>query len=157
SYVGDPSNAVTAVSSGDNADGKIVKAYDAADRRYTYAYSSSTIAGVKRLTQVKAETKTSGTWSRPSGVAEVGRGDYDYYSGDITDVGKTGDLRTVTVTMPMTDSGVSQSRKELYWYYTRAWSDTDGQRGEPHQIKMVVGFEGYRKYDWDQDSNLDDD
>jgi len=71
-FVGDATTGSTAISSGYSS-GKILKAYDTSDRRYTYTYT--TIDSVSRLTQVKAETKTSGTWASPSGVAEVGKVD----------------------------------------------------------------------------------
>ncbi len=68
-YVGDSTTATTAISNGYDAGGRILKAYDSADRRFTYTYT--TLDSVVRLTQVKAETKTSGTWASPSGVATV--------------------------------------------------------------------------------------
>jgi hypothetical protein len=141
--------------------GRIQTVYDSADRRYTYTYSDSAIGGTKRLTQVKAETKTGGTWASPSGVATVGQVDYDYYTStdDTNDIGIAGDLRMVTITTPLTDSGVNLVQKKHYRYYTRAHTNSNGRRGDPHQIRMVVGFEGCRNFDWTGagDSTLDDD
>src|SRR5262249_38618562 len=107
-YVGDstsPSVAIDQVNGyhkGYDSAGRILTAYDSADRRYTYAYS--TLDSVVRLTQVKAETKTSGTWSSPSGVATVATVDYAYYTDESH--GDKGDLKQVTITTPLTDSGV---------------------------------------------------
>jgi RHS repeat-associated protein len=153
-YVGDSSNPVTA-RSGYATNGRISTAYDSADRRYTYTYSVSTIGGTKRLTQVKAETKASGTWANPSGVATVGQVDYDYYTANATDIGLTGDLKMVTITTPLTDSGVNLVQRKYYRYYTQAYVNQDGERGEPHQIKMVLGFEGCRNKDWADGGGLD--
>jgi len=81
-FVGDASTASTAITNGYNGDGRITTAYDASDRRFTYTYSGSAIGGTKRLTQVKAETKTGGTWaSSPTGVATAVQVDYDYHDG----------------------------------------------------------------------------
>ena len=50
-YVGDSTTGSTAISNGFDGSGRIIKAYDTADRRYTYTYASGL------LTQVLAETK----------------------------------------------------------------------------------------------------
>ncbi len=142
-YVGDIGNPNTALSSGyDAATGAITTAYDSAGRRFTSTYTSS------MLTQVKAEVN-SGGWT------EVGKVDYSYYV-NAQAHGEDDDLRLVTITMPLTDSGVSQVRKKLYWYYEGTYDATTNP-GYHHQIQYLIDFEGYRKYDWDQDSNLDDD
>jgi RHS repeat-associated protein len=163
-YVGDASTASTAATSGYNTDKTINVAYDGISgdgRRYSYTYSS--IGGRNRLTQVTAETKTSGAWSSPSGVVEVARVIYDYYTADGDAHGMAGDLKLVTVRTALSDSGSSLSsgiyleKKTYYRYYDDTWSNSDGRRGSPHQIKMVLEAEGCRKYDWDQDGNLDDD
>ncbi|MFO0836553.1 MAG: RHS repeat-associated core domain-containing protein [Phycisphaerales bacterium] len=157
-YVGDATTASTAVTSGYDTSGRITTAYDSHSgdgRRYTYTYSS--VGGLTKLTQVKAETKASGTWSSPSGVVEVSKVDYGYYTADGDSHGKEGDLKTVTVTIPMSDSGVSLVKTKYYRYYDDSWSNSDGRRGNDGQLKMIVGYEGCRKFDWDQDGNLDDD
>jgi RHS repeat-associated protein len=157
-YVGDSATASTAASSGYTSTNTF--AYDAAlndGRRYTYTYASS------RLTQVKVETKSSGTWASPSGLAEVARIMYEYYSTTEDDKGTAGDLKLVTVRTTLSDSGatlgsgVYMETKQHYRYYTRAWSDSDGRRGNAGELKFVIDREGCRKYDWDQDSTLDDD
>src|ERR1043165_3624861 len=103
------------------------------------------------------ETDAGGGWGGCGTETMVGKVDYVYYTTNESDKGKIGDLKTVTVTTPLTDSGISQVKTKYYRYYDQAYSNTAGRRGEPHEVKMVVGYEGYRKYDWDQDSNLDDD
>jgi YD repeat-containing protein len=87
----------------------------------------------------------------------VGNVQYGYYSGGESH-GETRDLRLVTITMPliMTDSGISSVRKKHYWYYEGTYNATTNP-GYHHQIQYIIDFEGYRGYDWDQDSNLDDD
>jgi RHS repeat-associated protein len=159
-YVGDASSASTAASSGYNADQTIAVAYDAATtaggggHRYTYTYT--TIDSVSRLTRVKAEVKTGGTWSSPTSTVEVGKVEYAYYQTGDNTYGDNGNLKLVTVTTPLTDSGVSLVKKKHYRYYTGTYNGSTNP-GEPNAIKMVVGFEGYRNYDWTQDTNLDDD
>ena len=153
SFVGDSASASTALAGnvGWDSAGRILTAYDSSDRRYTYAYT--TLNSVVRLTQVKAETKTSGSWSSPSGVAEVARVDYDYY-GNAESYGTTGDLKKATITTPLTDSGVSSTRRRYYRYWTATWSG--GAPGYPHLLKYIYDPEGVRRYDW-LDSNQDDD
>ena len=101
-YVGldRPTTASTAVTNGYLSDGRMDKAYDTDDRRYTYSYSS--VDGTNRLTEVKAETKSGGTWASPTGVTEVGKVEYDYYTSSDSN-GDSGDLRTVEVTLPFAD------------------------------------------------------
>ncbi len=138
-YVGHATNASTALSSYDATSGAITTAYDSAGRKFTYTYTSG------RLTQVKAEV----------GTTEVGRVDYSYYVAADSH-GEDGDLKLVTVTTPLTDSGVSRVRKKHYWCYEGTYDGTNNP-GYHHQIQYVIDFEGYRKYDWAQDSVLDDD
>ncbi|MCH8151435.1 MAG: RHS repeat-associated core domain-containing protein [Planctomycetes bacterium] len=142
-YVGDIGNPNTALSSGYNATtGAVTTAYDSTGRRFTYTYTSG------KLTQVKAEVN-SGGWT------EVGKVDYSYYVAADAH-GEDDDLELVTITLPLTDSGVSSIRKKYYWYYEGTYDATNNP-GYHHQIQYVIDFEGYRGYDWDQDSNLDDD
>jgi hypothetical protein len=54
-----------------------------------------------------------GTWDgTPTGVREVGRVDYSYYSSTDSE-GEAGDLKVVTVTLPLTDSGVDLVQKTV--------------------------------------------
>ncbi|MEE8153797.1 MAG: hypothetical protein V3T53_02430 [Phycisphaerales bacterium] len=142
-YVGHQTDASQALTDGyDATTGAITTAYDSAGRRFTYTYTSG------MLTQVKAEVN-SGGWT------EVGKVDYSYYV-DANSHGEDDDLKLVTITTPLTDSGVSQVRKKHYWYYEGTYDATTNP-GYHHQIQYIIDFEGYRKYDWGQDSNLDDD
>jgi len=165
-YIGDASTASTATTSGYNTDKTINVAYDGVSgdgRRYTYSYGSA--GGRNRLTQVAVETKASGTWSSPSGVVEVARVIYEYCTSDGDAHALSGDLRTVTVRTALSDSGSSMGsgiyleKKTYYRYYDATWSNSDGARGSPHQIKMVLDAEGTRQYDADQETPpvMDDD
>jgi len=160
SYVGDKSSASTALGGLDSVTGCITTAFDSADRRYTYTYVDDQDWGGVRLTRVVAETKTGGTWSNPTGLATVGQVDYDYYKASHSN-GDSGDLKLVTVTTPLSDSGVSQVKKKHYRYWegssdgTSNWST--GNPGYVHQVKYVLDFEGARRYDWAQEGQLDDD
>jgi RHS repeat-associated protein len=151
-FVGDVTTGSTAITNGFDANGRILKAYDAGDRRYTYTYT--TLDSVKRLTQVKAETKTGGTWASPSGVAEVGKVDYDYYQSGGTTYGDAGNLKMVTITMPLSPSGVSSVAKKYYRYWTGTYNSSTNP-GHPNSLQYVVSFEGTRRFDW-SDSTMND-
>ena len=151
-YVGDSSSASGASSS--YSSGRIAEAFDPADRRYTFSYT--TVGGASRLTEVKVETKTGGTWTgTPTGLATVGKVEYDYYV-DADSYGDDGDLKLVTITTPLTDFGIEDVRKKYYRYYEGAFNASTNP-GHVHALKYFVDFEGARKYDWDQDSLLDED
>ncbi|MCA9281060.1 MAG: hypothetical protein H6812_10565 [Phycisphaeraceae bacterium] len=155
-YVGDASTGSTAITNGYDASGRVLYAYDASandGRRYSYTYT--TLDSVDRLTQIKAETKSGGTWASPTGLSEVGKVDYSYYTTSES-YGSVGDLKLVKTTTPLSDSGVSVARKTYYRYYTGAWADSDGSRGEPHAIKYIIDAEGYRRADWEEEGDLDD-
>jgi YD repeat-containing protein len=149
-YVGHATTGSTAISTGYSS-GRILTAYDAEDRRYTYTYT--TLDGVSRLTEVKAETKTSGTWSSPSGVVTVGEVDYAYYTNET--FGDVGDLKSATRTTPLTDVGIDSVAKTYYRYYEGSYNSVTNP-GYPHCLKYVVGAEGTRRHDW-QDLTFDDD
>jgi RHS repeat-associated protein len=138
-YVGHATNALTAISSGYNDDGFIETAYDTSGRRYTYTYADDA-GSTSRLMQVLAEVNDGG-W------VEVGRVDYEYYasSGDHGDVG---DLQLVEITTPLTDSSLTKKKHYRYW--------NDSESGAPHDIKMIVGFEGTRRFDLDDDSTFNE-
>ena len=55
-----------------------------------------------RLTEVKAETKTGGTWASPTGVTEVGKVGYEYYGSGESN-GSQNDLELVEITTPDPD------------------------------------------------------
>ncbi len=141
-YVGHETDASTALSSYDASTGAITTAYDSAGRRFTYTYTSG------MLTEVKAEVDDSG-WQ------EVGKVQYSYYI-NADSHGQDDDLEVVTLTTPLTDSGVSMTQKKLYWYYEGTY-DASTNPGYHHQLQYVIDYEGYRSYDWDQDSVMDGD
>ncbi|MFO0981425.1 MAG: DUF6531 domain-containing protein [Planctomycetota bacterium] len=149
-YVGDAATASTAITSGFiSGSGRLSKVYDAADRRYTYTYD-----GNNRLTQVKAETKTSGTWSSPSGLATVGQVDYTYYDGS-TSYGSAGDLEFVKVTTPLTDSGVDVVKRRYYRYWKGTFNASTNPGHDDH-LKYVFDAEGVRNYDFSSDGDIAD-
>lgn len=156
-YVGHATNAATAIydstnpsESGYDSSGRILKAYDSAGRRFTYTYNGDT---PPHLTQVKAETKLSGTWLSPTGLATVGTVDYTYYGSE--SYGDAGDLKTATVTLPLTDSGKNDIRTTYYRYWEGTYNSSTNP-GYPHTLKLVVSPEGVRQFDW-SDTTFDDD
>jgi len=145
-YVGSTSSASAAISAGYDSDGRITLAVDSAGREYAYSYSSSTIGGAKRLETVVVTASS----------VEVGRVAYGYYPDSPSSTeGEPGDLRTVTVTRPLTDSGVNDVRVQHLRYWEGAF-DADTNPGHPHAIKLVVEAEGARRYEF-LDSTFDDD
>ena len=141
-FIGDATTGSTAISSGFDAGGRILYAYDAYNaasgtagrRRYSYTYDSGS---PKHLIQVKAETRTGGTWaSSPSGVVEVGKVEYSYNGSN---------LELVTVTTPLSPGGVSSVAKKYYRYYSSS-----------SRVKYVLGFEGTRRFDLDDDATFND-
>ncbi len=158
-YVGDSSTASTAVSNGYNTNGTIAKAYDSAGRRFCYSYT--TIDSVSRLTQVIAEVDAGGGWGNCGTETLVGKVEYAYYDSTNNTYGDNGNLKLVTVTTPLSDPTLySTTRKQHYRYYKGSYSwDPGGTHnpGYPNTIMLVLNPEGARKFDWDQDGNLDDD
>jgi len=157
-YVGHKSNASTAISTGFDANGRVTTLYDAADRRYSFTYSGSTIGGVKRLEQVKSEVLTSGTWASSPVTMTVAQVDYSYY-GTGESYGLAGDLKHVVVSNHLNyDAGTStptiQTKKQYFRYWTASWSS--GSPGHPHALKYVYGAEGLRQQDW-VDTTFDED
>ncbi len=153
-YVGDATTASTAETNGYDASGRILYAYDSADRRYSYSYSQ--LDTVYRLTEVKAETKTGGTWSNPTGVAEVGKVGYGYYQTGDNDHGDNGNLQLVTVTVPLSNTADSEViAKRKHYRYWKGTYDATNNPGHQYTIKMSLGFEGVRRADWDPDGALD--
>jgi hypothetical protein len=151
-YVGSLTKA-TAVSGGYDG-GRILTAFDASDRRFTYTYT--TLDSVKRLTQVKVETKASGTWSSPSGVATVAQVDYAYYvTAGAESWGESGDLKQVTITKYLSDGSTTQTLKKYYRYWEGAYDGTTNP-GYAHALSYVYDFEGIRRFDW-SDTTFDED
>jgi YD repeat-containing protein len=129
--------ATTAVSN--YSSGRMQSLFDASGRKYALTYSVLGL-GTVQLTKVEAQLNIASVWTT---IEQV---EYDYYNSTDTDKGKSGDLRLVTITHKGV-SGGDYVRRKYYRYYTRAWNNTDGRRGEAHSIKMVVGFDGVRQYD----------
>jgi hypothetical protein len=145
-YVGDDTTASTAISNGYDSGGRVLEAFDPADRRYTYTYT--TMDSVERLTKVVAETKTGGEWdTTPTGVEEVAKVEYEYYSNE--SYGDPGDLKLVVQTTPLDDSGVDLVRKKLYRYWEGTYNATTNP-GYPHTVKLVVDYEGARNFDYSE-------
>jgi RHS repeat-associated protein len=162
-YVGHATTSATAISTGYDAGGRIILAYDSGElHRFTYTYS--TLDSVKRLTQVKAETKASGTWASPSGVQMVMQVDYAYYTSE--SYGDIGDLKQATITERLansTDDGetVDWIKKKYYRYWEGSSDGTSSYNsstnpGYVHGVKLVVDFEGVRRFDW-TDTTFDED
>ncbi|MBK9189246.1 MAG: hypothetical protein IPM33_09860 [Phycisphaerales bacterium] len=154
-YVGHATTASSAVSDGYNADGTISKAFDSSGRRYCYSYT--TIDDDSRLDRVTAEINAEGGWGDCGSETLVGKVEYDYYSASDQTHGPAGHLKLVTVTTPLSfDSQVQSAvpllaRKQHYRYYTQAYDNSAGRRGGIGMIKMVIGPEGCRRFDWGED------
>lgn len=158
-YVGHPTDPVEAAEVGYNADGMIVLAFDSwgpLGRRFTYEYDE--IDGDTRLVEVTAEYRTSGVWGDPTFNYLAAKVEYSYYE-DEEDHGTSGDLKLVTITVPMSEAGahsygatVEVPLSKYYRYWTGEYNSSTNE-GHPHAIKMIVGFEGARKYDILHDLN----
>ena len=145
-YVGSTTSASAAISAGYDSDGRIALAYDSAGRSYAYTYSGSSIGGHKRLETVVVTASS----------AEVARVAYGYYPDSPSSTyGEPGDLRTATVTLPLTDTAINDVRVQHYRYWEGSY-DADTNPGYPHAIQLVVQAEGARRYEF-QDANFDDD
>jgi RHS repeat-associated protein len=156
-YVGSLT-ASTAISTGYESSGAIKLAYDTEGRRYDYSYN--TFGGTTRLESVIASVN-SGSW------VEVQRVEYDYY--DATQAcgtygpqqGEAGDLKRVRVTTPLSQASTNLVETTYYRYWTSAAYEPDPEEscynpGDAHTLKMVVGPEGVRKFDY-TDSTFDGD
>ncbi|MFN7021239.1 MAG: RHS repeat-associated core domain-containing protein [Phycisphaerales bacterium] len=144
-YVGHATTASTAVTSGYNTDGTIAKAFDSAGRRYCYTYS--TIDSATRLTQVIAEIDAGGGWGDCGTETLVGQVEYAYYQTGNNDWGDSGNLRMVSILTPLSDPTKTLTRRQYYRYYKGTYDATNNP-GYPNTIKMVLGYEGVRRYDW---------
>ena len=148
-YVGHETSPATAITAGFFTDGKQKLAYDTAGRRYTYTETAA-IGGVNRYAQVMAEVDDAG-WR------EVSRVDYEYYTADGDD-GMIGDLKLVTITTPLSPASGEDLITQTYYRY---WND-DGYNssthpGVEHLLRLVVGPEGLRQFDYAGDGDFDGD
>lgn len=138
-YVGDAASMATAKSSGYDGSGRATTVYQSLDgsatRRFTYDYTSG------RLDSVTVAEKPSGGSYADTG-AKV---EYSYYGSET--YGDPGDLKLVTLTNPLSDSGVTLVSWTYYRYYEGTFHATTNP-GNPHQVKHVWNAEGLRRYDW---------
>lgn len=155
-YVGHATTASTAVTNGYNTDGTIAQAFDSEGRRYCYTYS--TIDSATRLTQVIAEIEDGENgWEACGEETLVGKVEYAYYSSSDNTHGPAGNLKLVTITTPLSFDPLVHStpplltRKQYYRYYTQEYENSSGRRGGIGMLKLVVGFEGCRRFDWGED------
>jgi len=158
-YVGHATTASTAITNGYNPNGTIARAFDSAGRRYCYTYDS--IDGATRLTQVIAEIEDGESgWGGCGAETMVGKVEYAYYQTGGTTNGDIGNLKLVTITTPLSFDPLVHStpplltRRQYYRYYTGSYHATNNP-GHPNTIKMMLGYEGTRRADWDPDGNLD--
>ncbi|MCC6285056.1 MAG: hypothetical protein IT439_07095 [Phycisphaerales bacterium] len=152
-YVGHATTASTAITTGYNADGTIARAFDSSERRYCYAYDS--IDGATRLTQVIAEIEDGESgWGDCGTETLVGKVEYAYYQTGDTTHGGSGNLKLVTITTPLSDPVNVLTRRQYYRYYTGSYHATNNP-GHANTIKMMLGYEGVRRADWDPDGSLD--
>ncbi len=150
-YVGHATNPATAVSLGFDASKRIILAFDSAGHRFSYTYQTGAGDTVARLASVVAETPNGASWT------EAGRVEYEYYvTGTAGTNGNIGDLRLARVKLPQSVSGADDVRRTYYRYYPGPWQNTDGLRGSAHMLRMVLGPEGCRRFDWDQGANIDE-
>ncbi|MEE9130850.1 MAG: RHS repeat-associated core domain-containing protein [Phycisphaerales bacterium] len=146
--IGDPDSTHAQANGYDGATGAIRFAYDTADRRYEYKYTS--IDGTKRLTSVEVATLVDSTWTNTGDKVQ-----YEYYQTGDNTYGDNGCLQNVIITTPLTDSGVEVISQKYFRYWTGTFDDTTNP-GHPKSIQYVVDFEGVRNFDW-SDSVWDDD
>ena len=152
-YVGHATTASTAISTGYNTDGTIAKAYDSAGRRYCYSYA--VIDSVLRLEQVITEIDGGEEgWDDCGEETLIGKVEYAYYRTGDDAFGSHGDLQLVTVTTPLSDPDEVMEQRRHYRYWKGAYHATTNP-GYPGAIKMILGFEGVRRADWDADSIID--
>jgi RHS repeat-associated protein len=150
-YVGHASTAASAITSGYETDGRIKRAYDASGRRYCYTYSGGL------LTSVLVETDGGDGWGACGEDTFVASVAYSYYSGSDAN-GPDDYLKLVTITTPLSPSSTNLVRDKYYRYYTEEYDEEEENRqGGPGMLKMVVGYEGCRRYDWSGDTTFDDD
>lgn len=143
-YVGHASSKSSAITNGYDVDGRVLLAYDATGHRFSYTYQS--LDSVDRLTLVEAEEYTGSVW------VEIGRVEYTYYESLDADIahGSPGDLKIVTVKLPTHDSSRTQEWNSYYRYWKGEYDEENP--GYPHQLRLVVGPEGTRRFDWSDPS-----
>jgi len=136
-YTGHPTDPSAALTSGFELDSSLPTArasvvYDGAGRRMTYAYTTVNTTW-KMLSSITVAVNT-GSWTTVWSVA------YEYYTTDTAGQGLTGDLRTITVTTPLS-SGGNDVRTTYFRYYTTPDENPDLR----HLIKCRVDPEAIRR------------
>ncbi len=151
-YVGHETDATLAIEIGFDDDGRMLEAYDTADRKYVYTYDLVNSTGGPTLsntllTSVEAFVDNGSGWETVGAKVE-----YDYFTKPVNFRGEFGWLREVTVTLPLPqfDAVSATGEVETYSsYYTYAYQ---GDLDDQALIKGVVGPEGYRRFTQDNPS-----
>lgn len=139
SYVGHPTDPLSALSgfvqdSGD-ATPRAQYIYDSAGRLRTYTYTNLYGTSIPMLSSVVITV----------GSTEVQRVEYLYYTSGDSANGLPGDLKFVIWTTPLSSGGDLVETTYLR-YYTDAEYHSTNHPGFVHQLKMMVGPEGMRRY-----------
>jgi RHS repeat-associated protein len=127
---------------------------DSAGREYLYYFDQST----ERLFKIDVHDSDL-----------VARVEYEYYSTSESH-GLEGDLKLVTISTPLTEADDDNGdpdettwliRKKHYRYYLDDAYDPDPESGtfnpgNPHHLRYIIDFEGYRRYDWLDELHDDD-
>lgn len=147
SYIGHATNPATAmggfVQQSSQPTPRAQSVYDSAGRLRTYNYTD--LSGSPMLTSIVITASS----------VEVQRVEYSYYTSD-GDHGLFGDLKTVTWTTPLSSGGNLVETTYLR-YYTDAEYHSTNHPGFKHQIKMMVGPEGIRRFGGEYGSASDAD
>ncbi|GAB4547573.1 MAG: hypothetical protein Tsb0013_07390 [Phycisphaerales bacterium] len=136
-YAGHETTGSTAISSGYDASGRILEAYDSSGREFNYVYSNLGAAGV-RLSSVAAY----------DGATLVAATSYTYYTTFTSGKGSLGDLMQVLRITPTSESGRSTVDTTYLRYNTTG----------DYRLRLVVGphgtFENSSTYFTDTDATL---
>lgn len=139
SYVGDIADPVTAIDTGfagTVADPLGIAVAWSDNYKYVYSYSPSPIGGIQRLLQVEVFD--------PTETTSFGKVEYDYHDGNDAH-GYAGDLKTITKTTPLSESGEFLTETRYIRYYKGSYNALTN-KGAAHLIKLIVDPEGYRRY-----------
>lgn len=147
-FVGDETDADSAIEAGYDDGGRVLVAFDSAGRKYVYEYDVvAGTGGSSASTDTLLLSVEAFVDDEMSGWATTGaKVEYGYYTDVLADRGAFGWLRDVTVTLPLPQFDAVSAASEVetsqsYYIY----SDVSGIDGEA-VISGVVGPEGYRKF-----------
>ena len=155
-YVGHETDATLAIEIGFDDDGRMLEAYDTADRKYVYTYDLVNSTGGPTLsntllTSVEAFVDNGSGWETVGAKVE-----YDYFTKPVNHRGRFGWLREVTVTLPLPQFDAVSATGEVETYSSHYMYVYLGDLGNQALIKSVVGPEGYRKFAQDHPTqNID--